>query len=270
VQIGFRDLNPVSRETALTMTDVIEQLRLLSGVWGIELEREQLSMLDRYADLLAGYELANVIGTRDREKIVFEHLLDALSCLVVGDLRRQSTVIDVGTGGGLPGIPLAIANSNLRVMLLETTERKVRFLKHALAQLNLPNLEVLHARAEDVGRKPEYRESFDLTTARALAALPVVVEYCAPLVRPGGVIIAMKGRLPEDELSQGIVASHELGAMLRGVREVEYPRQLPQKERRLVIFDKVDATPGRFPRRVGLAKKRPLGTRTGPGKPTKG
>jgi 16S rRNA (guanine527-N7)-methyltransferase len=237
----------------------MEQLRLQAHDWGIRLGRSQLSLLSDYADLLARYELANVIGTRDRDKIILEHLSDALSCYTVEDLRWANSVIDIGSGGGLPGVPLGIVRSELRVVLLEAVEKKVRFLEYARAALGLQNIEVLHARAEDVGKKPAYREAFDLATARALAALPVIVEYCAPFVRTGGTILAMKGRLPEEELSRGIAASRELGVELREVREVKYRAQLPQKERRLVVLDKVDATADRFPRRVGLAKKRPLG-----------
>ena len=237
----------------------MQQLRLQSADWGLELDCSQMSLLSVYADLLAEYELANVIGTKDRDKIILEHLTDALSCFVVKDLRRATYIIDVGTGAGLPGIPLAIAHSGLRVALLEAAEKKVRFLEYVRMMLDLRNLEVLHARAEDVGRRSEYREAFDLATARALAALPVVVEYCAPLVRPGGVILAMKGRLPEEELSKGMEASRQLGVALREVREVKYRAQFPQKERYLVVFDKIDVTPDTFPRRMGLAKKRPLG-----------
>jgi 16S rRNA (guanine527-N7)-methyltransferase len=143
--------------------------------------------------------------------------------------------------------------------LLEATERKVRFLNFVKAHLKLANLEVLHARAEDAGRDSRYREAFDLATARALAALPVVLEYCAPLARIGGKVLAMKGRLQEEEVSQGEAAARELGAKLNDMPAVGYGPQLPQKERRLVVFDKVSATPARFPRRVGIARKRPLG-----------
>jgi len=242
------------------MSMAIEQLRFQAESWGIRLNRSQLSILSAYADLLAGYQLANVIGTRHREKIVVEHLINSLSCLTVGDLKSGESLVDVGTGGGLPGIPLGIARPEVNVTLLEATEKKVRFLEYARAELGLRNLEILHARAEDAGRKPGHREAFDLATSRALAALPVIVEYCAPLVRPGGKILAMKGSLSEEELSKGIAASHELGIQLGDVREVKYRTQLPQKERRLVVFDKVSTIPGRFPRRVGLAKKHPLGT----------
>jgi 16S rRNA (guanine527-N7)-methyltransferase len=238
----------------------IEQLRLQSISWGVQLGRAQLSSFNTYADLLAKYSLANIIGTRSRDQIVLEHFIDSVSCFLLEDLQRRLHVIDVGSGAGLPGIPLAIVQPNLCVTLLEPTAKKVRFLEYAVATLGLQNTQVLHARAEEVATQPASRETFALATTRALASLPVILEYCAPLVRPGGVILAMKGRLPEEELSKGTVASQQLGAALREVREVESPVRSLQKERRLVVFDKVTTTHERFPRRVGLAKKRPLGT----------
>ena len=160
----------------------------------------------------------------------------------------------------MPGIPLAISRPDLRVTLLEATKRKVRFLDYTRKTLGLRNLDLLQGRVEDEGKKAAYRETFDLAVARALAELPVVVEYCAPLVRVGGEILALKGRLTEEELSRGVAASRELGLEIREVREVKYRAELPQKERRLVVFEKTLATPNKFPRRAGLAKKRPLGS----------
>lgn len=248
----------VSRETLL-MPDPLEQLWDQCNHWGIDLDGSQLRLLGAYADILAGYELANVIGTRQRDQIILEHLVDSLSCLAVTSIEWDGCMIDVGAGGGLPGIPLSIARPELRVTSLETMEKKVRFLEYVKAELRLENLEVLRARAEDVGREPRYKEAFDLATARALAALSVVLEYCVPLVRIEGKVIAMKGRLKEEELSQGVAAGRELGAEVGETLAVNYRPQLTQKERRLVVFDKVRSTPARFPRKVGLAKKRPLG-----------
>ena len=242
------------------MKAAVEQLRLQSGDWDVSLEPSQLASLSAYAGLLAGYEYANVIGTRDPTKIVAEHLTDSLSCLLIRTLWSSRSVIDVGTGGGLPGVPLAVSRPDLRVTLLEATERKVRFLDYTRKRLQLRNLDLIQGRVEDEGRKALYRETFDLAVARALAELPVVVEYCAPLVQVGGEIVAMKGRLTEEELSRGVAASRELGLEIREVREVKYRAKLPQKERRLVVFEKILATPERFPRRAGLAKKRPLGS----------
>lgn len=243
------------------MTTPIERLCMQAEAWSIELDERRLSLLGEYARLLAEYELANVIGTRDRGQIVVEHLLDALSCLLIEDFFATSTLVDVGAGGGLPGIPLAIVRPGLDVTLLEATEKKVAFLDYARAALGLENLSLLNTRAEEAGRRPEHRGGFDVATARALAALPVVVEYCAPLLRVGGVVLAMKGRLSEEELAGGRIAARKLGLELRGMRKVEYLAELPQKERRLVVFDKVNTTSNKFPRRTGLAKKQPLDTK---------
>jgi 16S rRNA (guanine527-N7)-methyltransferase len=237
----------------------IEQLQLQCESWGLDLAPSQLSLLTVYADLLATYDLANIIGTKDREQIILEHLTDSLSCLLHGCIGLGDYVVDIGTGGGLPGVPLSIASPEIQMTLLESSGKKVRFLEYAKLELDIGNVKILHGRAEDVGRKPEYREAFHLATARALAPLPVVLEYCAPLVRTGGAILAMKGRLPEEELKQGIEASRELGFELREVLKIDYIAQLPQNERRLVIFNKLYETSDRYPRKTGLAKKRPLG-----------
>lgn len=240
------------------MTDALEELALQSSAWGIVLGRSQLTQLAAYADLLANYHVANVIGTRERSRII-EHLTDSLSCYQAQDLWRATTLVDIGSGGGLPGIPLAIVRPELHVTLLEASEKKVRFLSLARSALNLRNLDVLRARAEEAGRQSALREAFDLTVARALASLPVVLEYSAPLARPGGTILAMKGKLSEEELSQGIEASRQLGTAAREVQEIQYHPRLPHKDRCLILFDKVRLTSGKFPRRPGLAKKRPLG-----------
>lgn len=241
------------------MTASINQLRFQAAAWNIKLDETQLSLLGEYARILAGYELANVIGTRDRGQIIVEHLLDALSCLLIEDFSETSTLVDVGTGGGLPGVPIAIVQPGLEVTLVEATEKKVAFLDYVRTSLNLGNLTLLNARAEEAGDQLGYRGMFDVATARALAALPVVLEYCAPLLRVGGTMLAMKGRLSEEELAGGRIAARELGLELCEVRKVEYLAELPQKERRLVVFKKVRTTPRRFPRRIGLAKKKPLG-----------
>ncbi len=238
----------------------MEQLWLQCNEWRLHLDQSCLPLLGSYAELLATYPLANVIGAKEIEHIILDHLLDSLSCLTVDQMARAESMVDVGTGGGLPGVPLAIARPELSVTLLEATERKARFLEEVRTRLGLKNVEVVQVRAEELGGMLEYRDSFGLATARAVATLPVVLEYCAPLVRIGGHVISMKAQLHEEELSAGIRASTQLGVQLREIHEVHYQAQLPRKERRLVVFDKVTETPRAFPRRVGLAKKRPLGT----------
>ncbi len=233
-------------------------MRLQCTEWGLHLDRSCLPLLGSYARLLATYPLANVIGTKGLDQIILEHLLDSLSCLTVNQIGRARSIVDVGTGGGLPGIPLAIARPELSVTLLDATEKKARFLEEVRTRLGLKNIRVVQVRAEEAGRTPGYRDTFDLATARALATLSVVLEYCAPLVRPGGKIIAMKAKLHEEELSAGVGASTQLGVRLHEIHEVQYRAPLPPKERRLVVFTKVTETPSAFPRRVGVAKKQPL------------
>lgn len=234
-------------------------LRLQAHGWDLELTLEQVSLLERYAELLSGYELSNVIGTKDYESIMLEHLTDALSCALTGRFTDNEKVIDVGTGGGLPGIPLRIAFPNLSLTLLEATEKKARFLETAVENLGLRMVNVENRRAEDAGATLKYRDTFDVAVARALAPLPTLIEYCAPFVRAGGTIIAMKSQPSSEELDVGTRAAVAVGAELTMVHKVEFLPAMVQKERRLLVFQKVTATPRGFPRRVGHAKQRPLG-----------
>lgn len=237
----------------------MQQLQSQCVAWGLELDGYKLASLDLYATFLADYSLANVIGTRDKEQIILEHLLDSLSCMTVAQTWEARSIIDVGAGGGLPGIPLGIVRPDASITLLEATEKKASFMQYVKTELELQNLRILHARAEEIGRHPAYRETFDLAAARAVAALGVVVEYCAPLVHCEGGIISMKGRLSEEEFSAAVEASKILGVEVAHVQRVEYQPQSPLKNRRLVILRKICVTPRTFPRRVGKAKKRPLG-----------
>ena len=234
-------------------------LRRQAHRWGIELDPDQLAMLEQYAELLSNYALANVIGTRDNATILLDHITDALSCALTGHLAVHKRMIDVGTVCGLPGIQLRIAFPHLLLTLLEATVKKARFMETAVEELDLPEIAVVNRRAEDIGLTVEHRDSFDIAVARAVAALPVVIEYCAPFVKTGGVIIAMKGRPSSEELDAGARAATEVGAKLETVLAVAFIPEMVQKERNLVVLRKTRATPRGFPRRIGLAKQRPLG-----------
>lgn len=227
--------------------------------WGCSLSPEQVDLLRQYSQLLATYDAANVIGSKDMRNIILDHVTDSLSCLsTLGDV--QGELIDVGAGGGLPGIPLAVAQPELGVTLLEATEKKVRFLHHVTESLERSNIKILNSRAEEAGSKKDLRDSYEVAVARALASLPVLLEYCAPLVAPEGLIVAMKGRIEKDELESGRRAAAKLGAEIHDVVRVELRAELEQKQRHLVVFRKVKPTPTGYPRRTGLARKRPLGT----------
>lgn len=226
--------------------------------WGVEVNEEQLDLLSRYADLIVGYELANVIGVRKRDEAILEHVTDALTCFLTGHLGPGKRLIDIGTGGGLPGIPLQIICSELQVTLLEATTKKANFLESVTHELGLRNTRVLNERAEEAGRRQRYRNVFQVAVVRAVGPLPTILEYSAPLVQPGGIIIAMKAKTPDEEIRAGDSAAKALGLTSRETIKVDFLPDLVQKERTLLLYQKVSTTPNRFPRRVGLAKKRPI------------
>ena len=239
--------------------DELELVRMQAAAWGLRLDEERLSRLEAYARMLAGYDEANVIGTREVGKILLDHVLDSLGCFLFRELAGVGRLADVGAGGGLPGIPIKIFAPKAGVTLIESTGKKARFLRLAVEDLSLSGIEVVNERVEEVAREEEYRGVYDLATGRAVARLSVVAEYCVPLVKAGGWVVAMKGRLSGEELSEGERAAGKLGAKVAQVVEVPHLPEVGEKERRLVVLQKVRETPGTYPRNVGVPAKRPLG-----------
>lgn len=229
------------------------------SAWGVVLRQERLEALGLYARELAAYEKANVTGTRDIGRLWLDHVLDSLSCLLYEPLGRAASLVDVGSGGGLPGLPLHLAVGFGRVCLLEATGKKVEFLRYVSSRLALRGVEIVNRRAEEAGQSPYYRGRFEAATVRAVAPLDVISEYCVPLLAPGGAMIAMKGRLGPEELEAGERGARELGGEVAEVIRVRFSPELEQKERRLVVIKKLDPTPKRYPRKPGTPKKHPLG-----------
>lgn len=227
--------------------------------WGIALASEQVSSIEHFGRLLEGYSLANVIGTRSYDRIMEDHVLDSLSCLLVPAFEQANRMVDVGTGGGFPGIPLKIARPTLRSSLIESTAKKTAFVRSAVSELGLEDVRVLNARAEDVGAGSLERASYDVATTRAVSSLAVVAEYCVPLVRTGGQVVAMKGRITDQELKEGTRAAGMLGARVVEVLPVPLLAEVRAEERCLVVLEKVRETPARYPRKPGVARKHPLG-----------
>ena len=239
--------------------DGLELLRLQAADWGLYLVPDRLTRLERFARLLRDYEEANVIGTRRLRGIILDHLLDSLSCFLFEPLEVAGRLADVGSGGGLPGVPIKIVKPDIRTTLVESTAKKARFLHLVTQNLTLEGVLVKNARVEAVARTDEHRGAYDIATARAVARLSVVAEYCVPLLRVGGFAISMKGRLNDEELVEGEKAAEQLGARVsRLIRVPRLPR-FEQKERCLVILEKVGETPGEYPRNVGVPAKQPLG-----------
>ena len=175
------------------------------------------------------------------------------SLVLLDHLGEATSLVDVGSGGGLPGLPLKIARPNLNVTLVEADQAKAAFLIRACAALGLREVEVLARRAEDVGRDPLYRESFDVAVARALAPMPVLAELCLPLVRVGGRLLAQK--TDREDLSVAQRAIDTLGGAINGV--LAAPSSV-RSAGTVVVVDKVRPTPAAYPRRPGIPSRRPL------------
>lgn len=230
---------------------------------GVVLDARQLNLFRRYGDLLlAANERMNLTAITDPAQVQILHFLDALSlvptirtwCQEAG--RDDPTLLDVGSGAGVPGIPLKIALPGLRVTLLDATGKRIRFLQQTIADLDLRGIGAVQGRAEELGRDQEWRESFDLVTARALARLPTLLEWCLPFARVGGLVLAPKAGDLTAEIAQGELAATLLGGSVRGTRPVPLP-ELPG--RAVVAIDKIGRTLGRYPRGAGLPAKDPLG-----------
>ncbi len=223
----------------------------------IRLTRRQLSCFERYEqELLEWNSRFNLTAIRDVEGIRAKHFLDSLTCLLAWRDNPPAKLIDIGTGAGFPGIPLKILQPSLSLTLIESVGKKAEFCRHVVDTLNLEKVEVVHARAEEVGQQPRFRERYDGAVARAVANLPILVEYLLPLVRVGGIILAMKGESGPAEAHAGEKAIRLLGGQLRQMIKIGLPGVA--EDRYLIVIDKTAATPPNYPRRVGLPSKKPL------------
>ncbi|MCW5887878.1 MAG: 16S rRNA (guanine(527)-N(7))-methyltransferase RsmG [Anaerolineales bacterium] len=225
---------------------------------GEPLSAEQAAAFDTYAaELLEWNQRINLTAVREREAVYTRHFLDSLSCWLAMRQQPGTRIIDVGTGAGLPGLPLKLWQPGLQLSLLESVGKKASFLEHIVQVLGLRDVQVLTARAEDAGRDPAQREQYDWALARAVAPLPVLAEYLLPFVRVGGYMLAQKARGVAVEAEQAANAFGQLGGKLHELVQVRVPG-LEDEERWLVVVRKVKATPERFPRQAGTPSKKPL------------
>lgn len=194
-------------------------------------------------------------SVRDPDRAIDDHLADSLVALELEQLRTAGSVADIGAGAGLPGLPLAVAMPRSGFVLVESAGRKCAYLTELIKRCSIANAEVVHARAESW---PAGLRRFELVTARALASLPVVLEYAAPLLTLGGSVVAWRGHRDATDEARAVAAGAELGLEPVAIHQVHpYPEA---QNRHLHVWSKVMDTPSRFPRRPGMAAKRPLGT----------
>lgn len=199
----------------------------------------------------------NLTAIADEREIVTKHFLDSLTCSLVAGLSAGTRVVDVGTGGGFPGVPLKIAFPEIELTLLDSVGKRLGFLDHLIALLGLTKSRTVHARAEDAGRLPAHRERYDVILARAVATLPTLAELCLPLARVGGLFVAMKGPEVEEEARAAKSAIAQLGGKLREVRKLTLP--FGAGSRSLIVIEKRGHTPAQFPRKAGIPARQPLG-----------
>ena len=222
---------------------------------GIKLSKEQAEMFFNYMNLLLEWnEKINLTAITEEKEVIVKHFIDSLT--ISKYIPEGASLIDVGTGAGFPGIPLKIIRDDLKIALLDSLQKRINFLDVVIKELNLKNIGTIHARVEEFGKNNKYRESFEVATSRAVANLSTLTEYLLPLVKVGGIAICMKGSSIEEELETSKKAINVLGGKVSNVFEFDLPKT--DIKRNIVIVDKINKTPSKYPRKPGMPSKEPI------------
>lgn len=227
---------------------------------GITLSEKQLGQFYQYYELLIEWnKVMNLTAITELDEVISKHFIDSLSLIrAVKDLSGlHSSVIDVGTGAGFPGIPLKIAFPELKLTLLDSLNKRIKFLNEVIEKLGLDKIETIHGRAEDYGRDVKYREQFDFCVSRAVANAATLSEYCLPFVRVGGCFVPYKSGKIDEKLETGRKAIRALGGDIEEIIRFELAEA--EADRALVVIKKVEKTGKRYPRKAGVPSKEPIG-----------
>ena len=223
---------------------------------GIDLSEKQFLQFEKYYELLTEWNsFMNLTAITEHEEVLKKHFLDSLSIVKAVKMEDIHTTMDIGTGAGFPGIPLKISYPHLKVVLLDSLGKRVKFLNHVINELGLEDISAIHGRAEDFARQAEYREQFDLCVSRAVANLSSLSEYCLPYTRKNCLFVSYKSGKVEEELENAKRAISLLGG------KVEYVSKFmltDAGERALVVIRKEKHTPNKYPRKAGLPSREPL------------
>ncbi|MCI0131335.1 MULTISPECIES: 16S rRNA (guanine(527)-N(7))-methyltransferase RsmG [Enterococcaceae] len=225
---------------------------------GIVLSDKQMNQFELYFKRLVEWnEKINLTAIVDKKEVYLKHFYDSLTLAFERDMTKEEvTLCDVGSGAGFPSIPLKIVFPNITISIVDSLNKRIKFLTELTTELGLDNVNLYHSRAEDFGQNKLYRESFDLVTARAVARLNVLAELCLPLVKQDGQFLAMKAAKSEEELLEAKKAIATLGGKVVSEHEVSLP--ITQDERFIIEIDKKKVTPNKYPRKAGLPNKKPL------------
>ena len=225
---------------------------------GLTFTEQQLQQFTQYYELLVETnKVMNLTAITEPEEVAVKHMIDSL--LAYDEDMSGKTLADVGTGAGFPGVPLKIYCPELRVTLIDSLGKRLKFLQQVIDTLGLKYIRCEHLRAEDAGKSSKHREKYDLVTARAVARLSVLAEYCLPLVKKGGRFIALKGSKYAEEIEEGTAAVQILGGKILSAEPVKLPGL--DDGRAIIKIGKIKTTPAQYPRKAGTPEKQPLGSK---------
>lgn len=223
----------------------------------IQLSENQMEQFERYYDLLIEWNsFMNLTAITEYEEVLVKHFLDSLVISKVWKPEDGKKLLDLGTGAGFPGIPLKIVYPKLDIVLMDSLNKRIKFLNEVIKQLNLENIKAIHGRAEELGRNIDYRDTFDVCVSRAVARLASLSEFCLPFVKTTGFFIPYKSGKIKDELEEAKYAFQQLGGKL--IREDSFLLPNTDVERTLIVINKVKETPSQYPRGGGKPLKNPL------------
>ncbi|MCZ8517441.1 16S rRNA (guanine(527)-N(7))-methyltransferase RsmG [Paenibacillus filicis] len=239
------------------MDSVQQHFIELLAAKGMQLSQRQLEQFELYyRELVDWNERMNLTGITERDQVYVKHFYDSLSVAFFVPMNDIHTLADIGSGAGFPSIPLKIAFPHLQVTIIDSLNKRIQFLTHLCEALELPGVNCLHGRAEDVARMPAHRDRYDMVTARAVARLAVLNEFCLPFTRVGGQFVAMKGSEVEGELTEAAYSLKELKAKWQMTHRFQLP--VEESTRHMLVIKKVGATPAKYPRKAGTPLKSPL------------
>ncbi len=231
---------------------------LLNGCmrFDVELTQDNIKSFIAFKELLKEKnKVMNLTAITDDSEIAVKHFIDSITLIPIIKELGINNIIDIGTGAGFPGIPIKIVCPNIKVTLVDSLDKRVTFLKEVISELELEGVEAVHSRAEEIGRESIHREKYDFVTARAVASMPVLLEYCIPLTKTGGYFAAMKGSKEEPDFSKACTL---LGCNLIKKSEIMLNSGLEEMKRTIFVFKKEKNISTNYPRKPGLPSKKPL------------